>query len=133
MSVIVTKYGFSKDTSNAGFSSLEEWQGTGGIDLPNTADAAEIFDAVKTAPSLRIPFPSFADGRGFTLARRLRRLGYRGTLRAEGHILSDQFRQARRCGFDEVEISDTQAARQPEDHWPRDLPPAYQFRVGTTA
>ncbi|MBB5515856.1 uncharacterized protein (DUF934 family) [Rubricella aquisinus] len=133
MSVIVTKNGFSKDTSNAGFTPLDDWQGAGGIDLPNTADAAEVFDKVKDAPALRIPFPSFADGRGFTLARRLRRLGYAGTLRAEGHILSDQFRHARRCGFDEVEISDAQALRQPEDHWPRDLPPAYQFRVGTAA
>lgn len=133
MTVIVTKTGFAQETSNAGFTPLDTWQGTGGIDLLNTADAAEIFDQVKTAPALRIPFPSFADGRGFTLARRLRRLGYTGTLRAEGHVLSDQFRHARRCGFDEVEISDAQAARQPEAHWPLDLPSSYQFRVGTAA
>ena len=66
---------------------------------------------------IRIDFPSFADGRGFTLAARLRRLGYRGRLRAKGHVISDQYAMARRAGFDEVEIDDVLATRQPEGEW----------------
>lgn len=66
---------------------------------------------------IRIDFPGFADGRGFTLARLLRLNGYRGRLRARGHILADQYTMARRAGFDEVEIDADLATRQPEDQW----------------
>ena len=66
---------------------------------------------------IRIDFPSFADGRGFTLARQLRLMGYKGRLRAKGHVIADQYAMARRSGFDEVEIDDDLAARQPEDQW----------------
>lgn len=66
---------------------------------------------------IRIAFPSFSDGRGFTLARHLRGLGYTGRLRAAGHVIADQYAMARRCGFDEVEISDELARRQTEDQW----------------
>ena len=57
------------------------------------------------------------DGRGFTLARHLRLIGFTGRLRAAGHVLADQYTMARRSGFDEIEISDDLAARQPEDQW----------------
>lgn len=66
---------------------------------------------------VRIDFPSFSDGRGFTLARQLRAQGYTGRLRAHGHVIADQYAMARRVGFDEVEISDDLAARQPESQW----------------
>ena len=64
-----------------------------------------------------ITFASFDDGRGFSLARRLRALGYRGHLRARGHVISDQYLMVRSCGFDDVEIDQHLAARQPEAHW----------------
>lgn len=66
---------------------------------------------------VRIAFPKFADGRGFTLARRLRAMGYAGRLRASGHVLADQYAMARRSGFDEVEIPASLAARQDEAQW----------------
>ena len=66
---------------------------------------------------IRIPFPSSADGRGFTIAARFRDLGYKGRLRAQGHVIAEQYRKARGVGFDEVEIDDTLAARQPEPQW----------------
>lgn len=64
-----------------------------------------------------IDFPSFTDGRGFSLARRLRELGYQGTLRATGRLIADQYAMARRVGFDEVAITPDIAARQPADQW----------------
>ncbi|MFN0113141.1 MAG: DUF934 domain-containing protein [Paracoccaceae bacterium] len=66
---------------------------------------------------IRVAFPSFSDGRGFTLARHLRVAGYAGRLRAKGHLIADQYAMARRAGFDEIEISDDLAARQPQDQW----------------
>ena len=68
---------------------------------------------------IRIDFPTYADGRGFTLAAILRRAGFNGRLRAKGHLLADQYAMARRSGFDEVEIDAALAARQPEEQWLR--------------
>ncbi|MBV1932499.1 MAG: DUF934 domain-containing protein [Porticoccaceae bacterium] len=48
-----------------------------------------------------IHFPTFMDGRGFTLARFIREhYGYEGELRAFGHIIPDQLFFLSRCGFD---------------------------------
>ena len=66
---------------------------------------------------IRVIFPSFADGRGFSLARHLRLLGFNGRLRAFGPVLADQYTMARRAGFDEVEIPDALAQRQSQDQW----------------
>ncbi len=70
-----------------------------------------------TTPAIRVDFASFADGRGFTIARRLRLRGYTGRLVASGHVLADQYAMARRSGFDAVQINADLAARQPEDQW----------------
>ena len=104
MTIIVTDAGFHRDTQTDTF-----------LDLPPDTDP----DSLKgTAPGpIRIHFPSFADGRGFTLARLLRLRGYTGRLRAAGHVIADQYAMARRAGFDEVEISDDLARRQPHDQW----------------
>ncbi|MGN7868849.1 hypothetical protein PARHAE_00283 [Paracoccus haematequi] len=66
---------------------------------------------------IAIDFPSFTDGRGFSLARRLRELGYQGRLRASGRLIADQYAMARRVGFCEVEVAPDIAARQPQDQW----------------
>lgn len=66
---------------------------------------------------LAIDFPSFSDGRGFSLARRLRELGFKGRLRATGRLIADQYAMARRVGFDEVQVAPDIAARQPQDQW----------------
>lgn len=119
MSVIVTDTGFAPDDFTGGFVGLHETAANDcgyGIDLPSDTAPAVLADLVK-ALMIRIDFPSSADGRGFTLAAMLRRAGYRGRLRAKGHVLADQYAMARRSGFDEVEISDALAARQPQDQW----------------
>lgn len=56
---------------------------------------------------IALRFPSFADGRGFSIARLLReRHGFQGELRAIGHILPDQAAFLRDSGFDAIEIPD---------------------------
>lgn len=66
---------------------------------------------------IAVAFPSFSDGRGLSIAMRLRRAGYTGTLRARGPVIADQFRDVLACGFDEVELPDELAARQPLEQW----------------
>jgi uncharacterized protein (DUF934 family) len=44
-------------------------------------------------------------------------MGFAGRLRAHGPVIADQYSMIRRVGFDEVEIPDDLAARQPADQW----------------
>ncbi|GAB5446599.1 DUF934 domain-containing protein [Gymnodinialimonas sp.] len=87
------------------------------VDVAPADDVATLADELTRLTFVRIAFPSSADGRGFTLAKRLRAMGYTGRLRAAGHVLADQYAMARRAGFDEVEIDESLAARQSEDQW----------------
>ena len=68
-----------------------------------------------------IAFAKFADGRGFSLARRLRDRGFAGTIRAVGPLIAEQAPMAFACGIDEIAIPDEVAARQPESRWLRAL------------
>jgi uncharacterized protein (DUF934 family) len=50
---------------------------------------------------IAVDFPSFRDGRGYSIATLLRsRYGWDGELRAVGDVLRDQLNYMRRCGFD---------------------------------
>lgn len=118
MTVIVTDTGFAADDYNGNYAPLAEADGASAIDIASDTNPADLPKALD-ASMVRIAFPSFADGRGFTLASQLRKLGYKGRLRAQGHVIADQYAMARRSGFDEVEINDDLAARQPQDQWLR--------------
>ncbi len=128
MSILVRDSGFVKD----------EWEAKGGLfidlekfgqdvadkiaentclDIPNSVDTESLIALFDNVAMIRIPFPSFADGRGFSLAKQLRMLGFKGRLRAVGHVIADQYGFARTCGFDEVEIDEALAERQPEHQW----------------
>ena len=128
MSVIVKDNGFAPD----------HWEADGGlfidleklgqdvaekapditcVDIPNDIHVDSLKGLLENVAMIRIPFPSFADGRGFSLAKQLRQLGYTGRLRAVGHVIADQYGFARTCGFDEVEIDDALAKRQPQEQW----------------
>lgn len=115
MTIIVTDQGFGPNTWDRGYTPLGEAANDAvALDVPSDADP----DAIPLcADIIRVDFPSFADGRGFTIARMLRLRGFEGRLRAHGHVIADQYAMARRSGFDEVEISQALAARQPEDEW----------------
>ncbi len=64
-------------------------------------DPEELIWRLKELPLIAIDFPSFRDGRGYSLAYLLRsRLGWRGELRAVGDVLRDQLSHMRQCGFD---------------------------------
>lgn len=116
MSVIVTDRGFAPEDWTGGFAAPGMWRQGQGLDLASTTAPATLVD-LPPAPLIRIDFPSFADGRGFTLARLLRLQGCSARLRACGHILADQYAMARRAGFDEVEIDNALARRQPGTQW----------------
>ena len=116
MTILVTDRGFAPDDWTQGFAALGTANDVAALDVPSDADP----DTIPLSPALRmvrVDFPAFSDGRGFTIARQLRLRGFTGRLRAKGHVIADQYAMARRAGFDEVEISDDLARRQPQDQW----------------
>ena len=122
MTVIVTDTGFDADDWTHDFTPLDQLAANDAapavaVDVPSDADPDALAGRLDAIDLIRVDFPSFADGRGFTIARRLRLMSFQGRLRARGHVIADQYAMARRAGFDEVEIDDDMAARQPEDQW----------------
>ncbi len=87
------------------------------LDISADQDLNALSDYLDTLTLIRIEFLSFSDGRGFSLARILRLMGFSGHLRAYGHVISDQYAMERRSGFDDVEVSKALATRQPEAEW----------------
>ena len=130
MGIIVTDTGFSEDAlaiaeADGAFRFVTPGEldeagavtGRFGLEIDNATDPETLVEWFDRVDVIAIPFPSFADGRGFSIARRLRQLGYTATLRATGHLIADQYQHARRVGFDEVAISEELAGRQPEEQW----------------
>ncbi len=64
-----------------------------------------------------VTFKAFRDGRGLTLATRLRERGFKGRLEAEGDVLPDQAIHLSRCGFDAVRLGE----RDVREEWERAL------------
>ena len=95
-----------------------------------SADALiRFFDRVRL---IVIEFPSQMDGRGYSLATTIRRLGYTHELRARGEIIADQYHHLRACSFDSVEITREIAERHTELEWRKAwmrFPLRYQARV----
>lgn len=73
---------------------------------PGDAPFAELALAAARAETVVITFPAFRDGRGLTLAARLRERAFKGRLEAEGGVLPDQARHLARCGFDAVRLGE---------------------------
>ena len=120
MSIIVTDTGFAPDDWTHGFADCADLPANDAriaVDIPSDGDPVCLSGHLGTIDLIRVDFPSFADGRGFTIAAILRRMGYAGRLRAKGHVIADQYAMARRSGFDEVEIDAGLAERQPESQW----------------
>jgi uncharacterized protein (DUF934 family) len=122
MSIIIRDDGFHDDDLNLTFLPLADLPEPGialAIDIAPADQVATLSNRLGGVEAIRIAFPAFSDGRGFTLAKQLREMGFAGRLRAVGNLLPDQYAMARRAGFDEVEISDERAQRLTEDDWKR--------------
>lgn len=79
---------------------------------PNADEGALAAATGGNAGPIAIMFPSFTDGRGFSLARLLReRHGFKGEIRAVGSLIPDHGQFLLRSGFDTAEIADPDAAK----------------------
>jgi uncharacterized protein (DUF934 family) len=120
---------FSEDGSSAGeniivaFAHLDAalaGNGRGrriGVAIANDLKAAALQPYLDQIELVSIAFPSYGNGRGFSIAKQLRALGFTGVLRASGPLIADQFAYALACGFDEIDLPDSVASRQPVAQW----------------
>ena len=88
------------------------------LHLQNDADLSQIETKLPSIKTITVDFPSFADGRGFSIARELRKkYGYEGLLIATGPLIPDQYAFALQCGFDAVKVDEDTYSRQSESDW----------------
>src|SRR6202163_1890615 len=86
--------------------------GSLGVSWPNDRRVAELEPWLGHLALIALDFPKFRDGRAYSQARLLReQYNYRGTLRAAGDILRDQFQFLVRAGFDSFEVKKAADAR----------------------
>lgn len=96
--------------------SLERWQDEReslkeagvplGLRLRSDQSPRQVAEDLAHFAVIALEFPKFTDGRAYSSARLLReRYGYKGELRAVGHVLRDQALFLVRCGFDAFEVA----------------------------
>jgi uncharacterized protein (DUF934 family) len=87
---------------------LDDERRLGGDTAPWLDSDQEFADALPEllkAGLIAVNFPTFMDGRGFSIAEILRQQhGYRGELRAIGYLIQDQLFFLKRCGFDAFQL-----------------------------
>jgi len=89
----------------AAASELAGRNGRVGVILPPDVSSDVLPGLVQQVQLLAIQFKAYTDGRGYSLARRLRtQHGFKGELRAVGEVLRDQLLYMQRCGFDAFEL-----------------------------
>lgn len=86
-----------------------------GVRLTNTTKASELTPYLSKLGLIILPFPAFADGRAYSIARQLRLDGYQSELRGSGNVLPDQLQFMRQVGIDSFEVSE----RYPLEVWQR--------------
>ena len=95
-----------------------------GDDIEAIAAKLDAFDLIV------VDFPSFADGRAFSIARLIRdKYEFDGEIRAKGAYILDQMPLLQRCGVSTFEISsDAVKTGLERGAWP-DVPRYYQFAL----
>jgi len=85
-----------------------------GIRLTSDQTPGEISDDLQYFDVVALDFPAFTDGRSYSNAKRLReRYAFKGEVRATGDVLRDQYLNMLRCGFDALEVKDSET----EEGW----------------
>ncbi|MEM1113403.1 MAG: DUF934 domain-containing protein [Pseudomonadota bacterium] len=98
------KNGVIVDTGSPEVLGLEQWLASDrrsaiAVELEPGETIVPLLDYLDDIPLVRVNFPTFMDGRGFSYARELRERGYQGEIRAVGNFMRDQLTYLVRCGF----------------------------------
>ena len=82
-------------------------------DLASHDQIAQLLDQ----PTVQLQVDGFADGRGLSVARQLRLLGFTGVIEVIGDLLPDQLPMAAASGIDAILIRPEHARRCEESQW----------------
>ena len=82
-------------------------RGAIGVWLAADDDPESLRSDLAAVSVIAVHFPKAADGRGYSTAVYLRRVGFRGELRAFGDIGRDHLFSLLRCGFDAFQLPPT--------------------------
>jgi phosphoadenylyl-sulfate reductase (thioredoxin) len=88
------------------------------VSLSNDVDLEKVGPQLPKLKTILVNFPSYADGRGFSIARQLRKTyGFTGAIIADGPLIPDQYAMALQCGFDAVRLDGKTFSIQTESDW----------------
>ena len=108
MAEIYTRLGFAADSASSAVTLADFLAApTNAIHVVLAPDSRleDLVPHIGQLERITIAFPKFNDGRGYSLAARLRlHHGYKGALRASGEVLIDQIQYFFRQGFDELVV-----------------------------
>ena len=111
---------------------LENPQLSAGIAINVDTNLEDVTPHLEQISLIVIEFAAYADGRGFSLAHRLRHsFGYTGKIWGSGSLISDQYALALQCGIDAVLVEEKLLERQPIEYWQEALasaPTPYRFQ-----
>jgi uncharacterized protein (DUF934 family) len=115
---------------------ISKWEGFTGRLGVRVAPADRVEDFANLLPRVQlvaVEFPNPGDGRGYTTGRLLRdRYGFKGELRAVGHVKRDQIFILARTGFDAFEVAPAEDVHAAADYLKR-YSVAYQPAAPTDA
>lgn len=77
-----------------------------GVIVNGDDDLVELYADHSQFDLIAIEFPTFRDGRGFSIARQLVRSGFNHQIRAFGHVTRDRLALMESCGFNAFEVGD---------------------------
>ncbi|MEM7468627.1 MAG: DUF934 domain-containing protein [Pseudomonadota bacterium] len=103
-----------------------------GLLVSNETRVADLFNFFSSVGLFVVAFPSLVDGRGFSTAVNLRRLGFNGEIRARGELIPDQYHHVKACGIDSIEITPDLSERHSELEWRKAwqrFPSRYQLKT----
>lgn len=72
----------------------------------------QLLEHINQFDLIALEFPVLRDGRAFSFARAIRGAGFKGQIRAVGETSRDKLSFLERCGFDAVELDDSQFKRE---------------------
>lgn len=77
-----------------------------GVQVNGDDDLEQVLALKDRVALFAVEFPAFTDGRGFSIARLLRRAGFTGEIRAIGDVTRDRLAHLERCGFNALQVPD---------------------------
>lgn len=100
-------------------------RGRFGVWIDGADDPHALSPVLDEAALVAVRFAAFTDGRGYSAAVLVRRLGWRGELRAIGDVLRDQLLQMQRVGFTSFAVREDRDAHDALEAF-REYSDAYQ-------